>query len=175
VSTENLENAKAQYQVGKTAFERGSYRQAVEALEKAVSLVARSTRLGGEMQIWLVTAYEAAEQQSEAIELCQQLSRHPDLQTRKQSKRLLFILQAPRLKTRPEWLTQIPDLAALNDADQEIKSTSQYATLQRPPHPRPQTEPEPLDLSQVNANDNQFIWVALVTITLTLISLLGMR
>ncbi|NEQ28041.1 MAG: hypothetical protein F6K28_55440, partial [Microcoleus sp. SIO2G3] len=97
MNTENLQVAQTQYQAGKTAFERGDYRQSVQALEKAVSLVARNTRVGGEMQFWLVTAYQAAEQQQEAIALCEQLTRHPDLQTRQQAKRLLYILKAPRL------------------------------------------------------------------------------
>lgn len=171
MTTENLEQAKSQYQTGKAAFERGEYRQSVQNLEKAVSLSARSTRLGGEMQIWLVTAYEAAGQRSEAIDLCEQLTRHPDLATRKQGKRLLYILQAPRLKTRPEWLTEIPDLANLEDDDRNTRGAYQ-TTKSRPARPRPQLEPEPIDLTQVNTKENQFIWVALVAIVLTLGSLI---
>jgi tetratricopeptide (TPR) repeat protein len=170
VNTENLEIAKEQYQAGKTAFERGDYRQSVQALEKAVSLAARNTRLGGEMQIWLVTAYQAAGQQQQAIGLCEQLSRHPDLQTRKQAKRLLFILQAPQLKTRPEWLTEIPDLGAIDDAAQDNKGASQYPATPR--RSRSQPEPEPVDLTQVNTKDNQFIWVALIAIALMIGGLL---
>lgn len=171
MSTENLEQAQSQYQLGKAAFERGQYRESVQSLEKAVNLVARNTRLGGEMQIWLVTAYQAAEQQTEAIALCEQLTKHPDLTTRKQGKRLLYILQAPRLKTRPEWLTEIPDLTNLDDGS-DTKGASQFKPANRPARSRPQPEPEPIDLSQVNTKDNQFIWVALGAIALTLGSLI---
>jgi len=114
---ESLELAKVQYQAGKEAFERGRYRQSVQHLEKAVSLVFHNSPLGGEIQIWLVTAYEAAGQMTEAIELCEKVAKHPDLDTRKQGSRLLYILKAPRLRTRPEWLTQIPDLSQLDDPD----------------------------------------------------------
>lgn len=170
MNTENLEIAREQYQTGKAAFERGDYRRSIQALEKAVSLTARQTRSGGEMQIWLVTAYQAADQQQDAIALCEQLTRHPDFQIRKQAKRLLYILQAPRLQTRPEWLTKIPDLGAIDAAAQDNKGASQYGP--KPPRPRSQPAPEPLDLTQVNTKDNQFIWVALVAIGLLLGGLL---
>lgn len=169
MSAENLEAAKIQYQAGKAAFERGSYRQSVQHLEKAVSLLERTSRLGGEAQIWLVTAYEAAGQQAEAIALCEQVSRHPDLKTRKEGSRLLYILKAPRLRTRPEWLTQIPDLANLDEAQQSMRGAYENIPKQpRRPRRKPQEEPEPIDLSQVNTQDNRFVWVALAAIALIL-------
>jgi tetratricopeptide (TPR) repeat protein len=171
-NTDNLELARTQYQMGKQAFERGQYRQSVQALEKALNLANRNSKLGGEIQIWLVTAYEAADQRAEAIALCEQVSKHPDLETRKQGRRLLYILKAPRLKTRPEWLTEIPDLGKLDDSSGS-GSVSQYAnTPKRPTRPKPKADPEPIDLSQVNTRDNRFIWVALTAIGLTLASLL---
>jgi tetratricopeptide (TPR) repeat protein len=170
-SHENLELARVQYRIGREAFERGQYRQAVQSLEKAVGLVGRGTRLGGEIQIWLVTAYEAAEQRSEAIALCEQLVRHPDRETRKQGRRLLYILKAPRLKIRPEWLTQIPDLTTLEEGDRAYQGAS-APVVKRPPRPKPKPDPEPIDLSQVNTQDNRFVWVALVAIALILGSLI---
>jgi tetratricopeptide (TPR) repeat protein len=163
VSTESLDLAKTQYQAGKQAFERGAYRQSVECFEKAISLANPNSQLGGEMQTWLVTAYQAAGQVTEAVALCERLSQHPDLKTRKQGTRLLYILKAPKLKTRPEWLTQIPDLSALNEAG-ENQLASRY--VPPTPRPKPKPEPEPVDLTQVNTKDNWFIWVALLTIGL---------
>lgn len=163
----NLEAARSLYQTGKDAFERGQYRQSVQALEKAVSLLPRGSKFGGEAQIWLVTAYEAAGQVNEAIALCEQVARHPSYETRKEGKRLLYILKAPRLKTRPEWLTQIPDLSNLEEGEK----TAAYARNSAPPRPRSpksQPDPEPIDLSQVNTRDNGFIWVTLVAIALLL-------
>lgn len=171
-SIDNLELVRTQYRAGRDAFERGKYRESVQFLEKAASLVARNSRLGGEIQIWLVTAYEAAGQRTEAIALCNQISRHPDRDTRKQGSRLLYILSAPRLKTRPEWLTEIPDLTALEDAERDYKPAF-TPPPNRPPRSRPTPEPnlEPIDLSQVNTQDNRFVWVALVAIVLVLGSL----
>lgn len=170
VNTESLELAKTQYQAGKNAFERGEYRRSVEYLEKAVSLANPNTQLGGEMQTWLVTAYQAAGNLPEAIALCEKLGSHPDPKTRKQGNRLLYILKAPQLKTRPEWLTQIPDLTNLAEG-----GNSQPATRYGNSAPRPQPKPkvsEPVDLSQVNTKDNRFIWVALVGILLTVSALI---
>lgn len=166
MSTENIDLAKKQYEIGKQAFERGEYRQSVIGFEKAVSLANPNSQLGGEMQIWLVTAYQAAGQLTEAIELCEKLGSHPDLKTRKQGKRLVYILKAPKLKTRPEWLTQIPDLTGLSDADGG-SSTNRYVSAGPRTATRPQSrQEEPIDLSQVNAKDNRFVWVALATILL---------
>jgi len=159
-SAETLEIAKREYQAGREAFERGQYRESVEHLEKASALLVRNTRLGGEVQIWLVTAYQAAGRQQEAISLCQQLKRHPHAETNKQARRLLYILEAPQLKRPAEWMTQIPDLATLSD--NETKSRFAVNNTSKPSEPKKPPQPEPIDLSQVNTRDNRFIWVALL-------------
>ncbi|KGF73606.1 hypothetical protein DO97_16635 [Neosynechococcus sphagnicola sy1] len=171
-AAEDLRRVQTQYQAGKATFERGDYRQSVQHLEKAVALLARNSRLGGEVQIWLVTAYEATGQRAEAIALCRQLTRHPHWETRKQSRRLLYILEAPQLVRRPEWLTKIPDLSRL--ADNEAPAFyAQVPAKKRPTKPqRPPMLPEPVDLSQVNTQDNQFLWVALGSAMVMLVGLL---
>lgn len=166
MNAETLEIIKEQYQAGKAAFERGQYRQSVECLEKASALVDRNTRFGGEVQIWLVTAYEAAEQKKEAIALCKQLDRHPSIEIRKQSRQLLYILEAPQLTRRPEWMTQIPDLATITD--NEANTRLGNAAVGGKSSPRSLPTAEPVDLSQVNTKDNRFIWVALIAVILIL-------
>jgi len=169
MSAETLEVIKEQYQAGKAAFERGQYRQSVECLSQASALVDRNTRFGGEVQIWLVTAYEAADRREEAIALCKQLDRHPSQEIRQQSRNLLYILEAPELNRRPEWLTQIPDLDAI--ADNESKTRLGNAAAGRKSSSPSLSPPEPVDLNQVNTKDNLFIWVALIGILLILGSL----
>jgi hypothetical protein len=166
VSSENKEKFQIEYQAGKVAFEGGEYRASVKHLEAACALMSRNSRLGGEAQMWLVTAYEAAGQKLEAIALCQQLSRHPDTETRKEGKRLLYILQAPELKRPAEWMTQIPDLGAITESSPEDRRGSQSASGSKRDR-KDKLEPEPIDLSQVNTKDNQFIWVALIALILT--------
>lgn len=164
MSTESLEIARSRYQAGKLNFENGKYREAVENLEKASALLSRNSRLGGEVEIWLVTAYEAAGQTEEAIALCQQLQRHPFPETSKQAKDLLYILKAPKLQRPSEWMTEIPDLGTLSDNDAKMRASgnSPKSARQAP------AEPELEDLSQVNTQDNRFIWVSLIVILLTL-------
>lgn len=166
VDSDQLNLAKAEYELGKEAFERGMYRESVQALEKANALLAPNTRFAGEVQIWLATAYEAAGQKEEAIALCQQASRHPDYETRKQGQRLLYILQAPQLTRRPEWLTQIPDLNELQEGESKLRAVG-TPVKQRPAEPRFQVA-EPIDPTQVNTKDNRFIWVALAATALLL-------
>ncbi|WP_066378230.1 MULTISPECIES: hypothetical protein [unclassified Anabaena] len=164
MSTESLELARTRYQAGKIAFENGKYRESVENLEKARALLERNSRLGGEVDIWLVTAYEASGRTEDAIALCQQLRRHPHSETREQARRLVYILQAPKLKRPSNWMTEIPDLAALSDNEAKIR----IAAKPRKSPARKPAEVEFVDLSQVNTKDNRFIWAALVAIGLTI-------
>jgi tetratricopeptide (TPR) repeat protein len=165
--TESLEIAKTRYQNGKVAFENGKYREAVEQLEKASALLNGNSRLGGEVQIWLVTAYEADGRSEDAIALCEQLKRHPHLETSKEAKRLLYILQAPKLKRPSEWMTQIPDLGVVADNESKIRFTGNNTKYKGDKKPQ---EPELIDLTQVNTRDNRFIWLALIVIALTLVA-----
>lgn len=171
MSSENKEKFSIEYQAGKAAYERGDYRVSVQHLEAASALTSRNSRLGGEAQIWLAIAYEAAGQQSEAIALCQQLSRHPDIETRKEGKRLLYILQAPKLKRPDEWMTKIPDLGAITESDPKDRrggSSASPSTRDR----KDKIELEPLDLTQVNTKDNKFVWIALIAILVTVVGLI---
>jgi tetratricopeptide (TPR) repeat protein len=157
------EQAQLEFQTGQLAFERGQYRAAIEALNQAVALANANTPLGGEIQLWLVNAYAAVGQQQDAIATCQKLARHPDLDIRKQSKRLVYILQAPKLKTKAEWLTQIPDLKDLDGRGDAFLGDSRFSQpSQKPRRPKPRPEPEPINLSQVETKDNQFVWIALI-------------
>jgi tetratricopeptide (TPR) repeat protein len=157
------------YQQGKVAFERGAYRDAVEKLAQASALLntteSASSRLGGEVQMWLVTAYEAADQRQEALDLCRQLTYHPSHETRQQSRRLLYILEAPQLQRPAEWLTQIPDLSGVtDDAPKNLKGGAGRGSSTA----KPSIPTEPIDLSQVETQDNQFVWVALAAIAVLL-------
>ncbi|HEY9741083.1 MAG TPA: tetratricopeptide repeat protein [Coleofasciculaceae cyanobacterium] len=166
-NSDNKEKFRIEYQAGKAAFEGGDYRTAVKHLEAASALMKRTSRLGGEAQMWLVTAYEAAGQQAEAIALCEQLTRHPDLETSKQGKRLLYILKAPQLTRPVEWMTQIPDLGAIAESepkDRRGTNSTRNRNLSE--------LPEPVDPNQINTKDNKFIWVALIALSLTVAGLI---
>ena len=165
MTTESLELAKSRYQMGTTAFENGQYREAVENLEKASALLGKNTRFAGEVEIWLVNAYEAAGRSEEAINLCQQLGRHPHYEVRQQAKRLLYILKAPKLNRPKEWITEIPDFGITSDNKSKIVVTSQP---KKSPSKQKPVEREYIDLSTVNTRDNNFVWVALIAVSLTI-------
>lgn len=164
MSSESKEKFRIEYQAGKAAFERGEYSASVKHLETACALMNQNSPLGGEAQLWLVTAYDAVGQRAEAIALCQQLSHHPDMETRKQGKRLLYILQAPQLKRPEEWMTKIPDLGAIAESDDP---KDRRGTVVANGNRKRNEEVEPVDLTQVNTKDNQFIWIALIVLVLT--------
>nr|WP_199305780.1 outer membrane protein assembly factor BamD [Pseudanabaena sp. FACHB-2040] len=158
--------ARVEYAYGQDAFERGRYREAVEHLEKAVAIARPTSPLGGEVQIWLVNAYFAVSRQPDAIALCDTLTRHPDYETRKQAKNLLYILQAPSLQKREDWNTKIPDLASLEGGGSNAGTYT--APPKRAPRKKKIEDEEPIDLSQVNTRDNLFLWIALGAIALLL-------
>ena len=106
---------KEWFAYGKTALEQGFYPDAIVAFQRALSQGYPDSHLGGEIQIWLATAYEAAGQNQAARDLCRQLKVHPDVRIRKQSADILYIWEAPLLKTPPDWIVQIPDLSQVED------------------------------------------------------------
>ena len=165
MTIDNQEKFRQQYQAGKEALERGQYRLSIENLEAAKELVSHNSRKGGEAQIWLVTAYQAANKIDEAIALAQELITHPDTQTREQAQRILYIIKAPVLERPKEWMSEIPDLSA---ADQD---KSHYMAAKARAKKPIQPELENLEPVPTQTKDNGFIWFALVLITLILGSL----
>lgn len=155
---------------GQRAFEYGQYQSAIQCFEQGKAIVSVGTALHGELQIWLVTAYEAAGDRTRALDLCRAIGSHPDLETRKQSKQLLYILEAPKLRMNPEWLTEIPDLTEIepNDGDRDWGKPVVNLTPPRPPKLKPPTGyviPEPTDPTQVNMGDDRSIlWAATAAI-----------
>jgi tetratricopeptide (TPR) repeat protein len=176
MSTDDFELAQDTFEQGKAAFERGLYQQAIASLEKAIGFAGRNSPLGGEAQIWLVNAYQAAGKNLEAIALCEVLGSHPDLKTRKQSRRMIYILKAPKLKLKEEWMTKIPDLSKLDDAEGKKTKGASGSYAPPPKRPvRPKPPPEPVDLSQVETKDNGFVWLALGAIGLVVLGLVLVR
>lgn len=159
--TSNTERFQQKYQAGKEALERGQYRQSIEYLEMAKDLVAPNSRRGGEAQVWLVTAYQAANKIEQAIALAQELITHPDLQTREQAQRILYIMKAPKLERPKEWMSEIPDLTK---ADQE---GSRYVGVKKQPVAKSaQIELEDFEPTSTETKDDEFLWFAFVLVTL---------
>lgn len=168
--SEPATQAEAFFAAGQLAFERGDYKDAVVAFEEGARLASGTTLLGGSIQLWLMNAYSAAGRLPEAIALGEKLSQHPDMEVRKQSKRVLEILQAPRLSRRTEWLTPIPDLSELEENRDTDFTLRKYDPPAKPSRSTaPATPPE--DLSQINTGENGFLWAAIAVILLTLGSL----
>ena len=160
-------NFDTDYESGQVAFERGEYRQAVDYLLAALAQVQPNTQIGGEVQIWLATAYEATGQIPEAQTLCQKLATHPNLDTRQASKRMLYIMQAPELTRRDEWLIKIPDLSHLEDADGKPAVNNLPISSAQPKARSIDEKYAPVDLDRVNTQDNGFIPIALIfTVTI---------
>lgn len=170
-SAEKKAQAKSTLKLGQIAFDRGRYKKAIAHFQAALAQANPMGSLGGEIQLWLVNAYIAAGDQSTGVALCRKLTRHPDLETQRQSKRLLYILEAPELEMKPEWVTKIPDLSSLED--DAIKRYPQRPKRSRRPSKKP--EPEPVDLKEVNTAENQFFWVALLATILTLGGVVWLR
>jgi tetratricopeptide (TPR) repeat protein len=148
------------YEKGRLALEGGNYRQAIHLLEAALGSLEPRSALGGEVQIWLVTAYQAAGMLPEAIDLCAKLTRHPQIEVRQESKRVLYILQAPDLQRKAEWVTKIPDL---QDLEENVKGDRVAARKQARSLPiRKLPPPPPIDPKDINRKDNGFLAILLL-------------
>jgi tetratricopeptide (TPR) repeat protein len=169
VTVDNQEQFQQKYQAGKQAMEMGQYRLSIDNLEAAKDLVAPNSRRGGEAQIWLVTAYQAANQIDQAIALAQELITHPDTQTREQAQRILYIMKAPKLERPKEWMSEIPDLA---QADQ---GTSRYVAAKKQSTTPSEIKLEYSQTTPTETKDNQFVWFALGLIILIIGSLVWLN
>jgi tetratricopeptide (TPR) repeat protein len=166
-----MTQAKEAYAVGKAAFERGRYREAIVDLEASLGVINPNSRLGSEIQMVLIMAYEAAGQREEARNLCRAMERHPDPSTRKQASRILYILEAPQLNTRPEWVVQIPDLTTMSESNPQFQRGQGSTPAASSPKPRSSPYIEDLGDKRITTPDNAFIWVALGAIVVVLAGL----
>jgi hypothetical protein len=94
-------------------LERGSYRRALELSLKAIAHHPQS----GSLKIWRAVCLEAVGRTAEAVAILRPLVRSGDVEASKQSRYLLSIWEAPRLKRPQNWTVQIPDLSHLSDGD----------------------------------------------------------
>ncbi len=162
--TELPKNPEDLFRQAQLAFERGRYRETIQTLNQALPLVDLNTAFEGEIQTWLVTAYEAMGEHQRALELCKQLQQHPHRDTRKQNRKLMGILAAPRLRRHAEWLTEIPDLTQVSE-----KREKTYARYQPGAKSGPQSSLNPqADPYQEVKPDLGFIWLVLGLLSLGL-------
>lgn len=166
MTTDNREKFQEKFQAGKTELERGNYRLSIENLKTAREYISPNSRKGGEAGVWLVSAYQASNKMEEAIALCQELIVHPNLQTREQAQRILYIIKAPKLERPPEWMSEIPDLG---NTDQ---GASRYVRAKKP-LPKASNELSEEDFAPLPTDtaNNQFVWFAFFLVVVILGSL----
>ncbi len=167
MSKQNLEEFNVFYGTGKQALENGQYKVSIENLESAKALVGFGTQLGADVQMLLITAYQAIGQRQEAITLCQELTNHPNMLIREKAKSVLYIINAPELQRPAEWMSEIPELS-----EQETAKPLYVTTKRKNTQKKKQEEIPEIDWSKVNTEDNQFIWFALGLAIITLGSLI---
>ena len=155
----NLSQINLKFQQGQRFFEAGRYKEAIQCLNQACALVEPQSKASGEMRIWLVTAYDASGNRKEALSLCRQLTRSPYIDVRKQAKRLLSILEAPKLSIHDDWVTQIPPLESVNSPG-EIRGVARPTPPPKTTKPKPAISDQEVDLSQVTTSDKGLAWVA---------------
>lgn len=163
----NVPQAQIKFQQGQRLFESGRYREAVQSLNQACALVETRSKIQGEISIWLVSAYDAAGQRAEAISLCRKLCQSPYIDVRRQAKRLLAILEAPKLSVHDDWVTKIPPLDEVNERG-KITGVSRSAPQVRTVKPKKAIEDQDIDLSEVTTQDR-----GLVSVTILLVIILG--
>ena len=155
-TSSNLAQANQKFQLGQRYFESGRYREAIQSLNQACALVETKSKAAGEMRIWLVSAHDAAGQRQEALTLCQQLTHSPFIDVRRQAKRLLAILEAPKLSIHEDWVTKIPALEEVNEPGQTYGASRAAPTRKTTPQ-KPAIEDHEVDLSQVTTSDRGLV------------------
>lgn len=142
------------YQQGQDLFTQGKYGPSIHHLERAQTFVNPQSREGGELQVWLMTAYQAVGKTETAIALGEQLQSHPSYTIREQAKRMVYILRAPELQRPKEWISEIPSFQENSD-----RPPQKYQPKAAPPKPKPPAEP--LNPAEVERENDQFLVFAL--------------
>lgn len=148
-------STKILFEQGKDAFLQGEYRQSRDYFQQTIENVAKQSQEGGEVNLWLVNAYQANNQMEDAISLCRELTAHPSPSTRERAKRQLYILEAPKLQRPKEWLTEIPSMDNFDSAK------SLYVEGKIKPKKKELSLEDFEDLTTIETEDNQFLWIAL--------------
>jgi tetratricopeptide (TPR) repeat protein len=152
-------------------FERGQYRQALEQVRQAQSRYPQS----GKLRLWQALAQEALGETQEAILLVQTLLRNPDPEVAQQARYVLGIWQAPRLRRSAEWLSEIPDLSRLEEADPPEYRLAYGRSQRKGPSPRSGAPSgDPLSRREVDPplDTQPLIWV-LIGILSTLLAVMA--
>eukprot|EP00871_Galdieria_phlegrea_P004021 jgi/Galph1/461/GphlegSOOS_G5233.1 len=104
------EKAYSLFCCGVAAFDVGRYDAAVSLFQKASVYGKHSSRAGGQYQLWVAQALDAAGKREDAKTALQKLKHHKDIDVRKASQQLLTILTAPKLKLNSSSFLEIPVL-----------------------------------------------------------------
>ncbi len=167
----NQEKFNQFYLLGKEALDKGFYRQSLDYFTQAQEFIPENTHQGGDLQIWLITAYQALGKDQEAIALCQKLTTHPNFTIKKQAKDLLFILQAPRLQRPKEWMSEIPDLSKV------AEEKNKFSAVTMPKKTNSKSSINSLNEHKINlentSKENNFLGFALIILLLIILALFG--
>jgi tetratricopeptide (TPR) repeat protein len=159
-----MESAEQLYQLGIANFERGNYHESVSQLEEACNLSVLKTKQGGEIQIWLVNAYDAVGRYDEAIALCRTLTKHPSEDVRKSARFILGILTAPKLADLQDVTSTVSGLKRLDDNREKNRGQGGSA-----PQNSNYSETKTLGSeAPVKARDDTWLWGAIAIASLGL-------
>lgn len=120
-----------QFTLGKIAYGKGLYPESRALLEQALNQEGPFSKLGGEIQLWLALAYQACGQEAECISTYKLIEdSHPSPKVRKQAADLRYIMEAPKLKLRPEERINLP---LLGDLDRYVPDRKNVPRPKPPP------------------------------------------
>lgn len=157
------------YQAGVRSFEHGDYKQAIAQFQQALDGVNAKTKIGGEIQVWLANAYDAAGNYTEAIALCRSLKTHSDRDVRKSANYVLGILFAPKLNSLKDATSKIPSLKDLDNQplSQQIGG---FGSNSSPAKPENQfSTRSSLDVQKSQQEQNRFLGMAILIIVAGLV------
>jgi tetratricopeptide (TPR) repeat protein len=99
------------FETGKVLYGVGRYKEAVAALVAALDAEGPFSILGGEIQLWLALAHQAAGDEQACLAVYRQVEAgHPSPKMRKQAADLRYIMEAPKLRVGPDEKPTLPSV-----------------------------------------------------------------
>ena len=101
------------------ALEKGDYNFCIKVLDPLLINYSEETEIGGQLRLFIITAYMGKGEEKKAINICKTLMHNKKESVRQQAKQLLSILDAPHLPRPSNWSVEIPKI----EMEPSIKSS----------------------------------------------------
>jgi len=157
---------KTSLAIAEAAIDAGDYTKSLELLDKLASEYSINDSDGPLIRMHMVTSFLGKGDNSQAINICKDLTRCKDAKIRESSKQLLSILEAPSLEKPSNWSIEIPKI----ETNRFNEGINIYNSYKRNNKTEEKTYPPTGTTKNLDKGFSIIVFIVLVTLTLLMSS-----